>query len=57
MPFELRLILAGRDFLTRGLSDSMFFLYYLLRFPFWLKRRLGRSLNQDDPLQTGRHHD
>lgn len=35
------------DFMTIGLPDSMFFLYYLLRFPLWLKRRMNRTRRHD----------
>ena len=47
---------AGRDFTTEGLPDSLFFLYYLLRFPLWLRRQLNRSPNQGGPLPVGRQH-
>lgn len=36
-------ICLGEDWLTLPLPDSLFFLYYLLRFPLWLQRRLGNS--------------
>lgn len=40
----LQEICFGQDWLTLGLPDSLFFLYFLLRFPLWLQRRLhGRE--------------
>ncbi|MCL5039787.1 MAG: nucleotidyltransferase family protein [Firmicutes bacterium] len=42
----LQEICLGQDWLTLGLPDSLFFLYFLLRFPLWLQRRLRGSGKQ-----------
>jgi hypothetical protein len=48
---------AGRDFTTDGLPDSLFFLYYLLRFPLWLQRWLDRNPNRGNRLPTAHQRD
>jgi hypothetical protein len=50
-PFRQKLkilqeILIGQDWKNVGLPDSLFFLYYILRFPLWLQRRLCSRRNQ-----------
>ena len=42
----LQEIFTGLDWMTLHLPDSLFFLYYLLRFPLGLQRRLRGSRNQ-----------
>lgn len=61
-PFKERLkilqeIFAGHDWMTVGLPDSLFFLYYVLRFPLWLQRKLRRNRNQMDRYKTCRNND
>ena len=42
----LQNICLGADWQLLSLPDSLFFFYYLLRFPLWLQRRLGGRRNQ-----------
>lgn len=53
----LQEIFAGGDWMTMGLPDSLFFLYYVLRFPLWLQRKLRRSRDQMDRYKTWRKDD
>jgi len=53
----LQEIFMGQDFKTVALPDSMFFLYYFLRFPLWLQRKLRGSRTQMDHYKTYRHND
>ena len=56
-PERLNILLktiTGSDWMTLRLPDSLFFLYYLLRFPLWLQRRLGGNRNQLDRYKTWR---
>jgi hypothetical protein len=46
--YVLQHFCLGNDWLTVPLSESQFYLYYVLRFPFWLHRRLGSSRNPTD---------
>jgi hypothetical protein len=62
IPFKEKLkilqeIFAGEDWMAIGLPDSLFFLYYVLRFPLWLQRRLCGSRNQMDHYKTYRNID
>lgn len=50
-------ILTGPDWLTLRLPDSLFFLYYVLRFPLWLQRKLGGSGRQMDRYKVRRKDD
>jgi hypothetical protein len=53
----LQNIVSWEDWNTARLPDSLFFLYYILRFPFWLQRKLRGSRTQMDHYKTYRHND
>jgi hypothetical protein len=40
--------LAGKDWMTRGLPDFLFFFYFLTRFPLWLQQNLHWRRHQLD---------
>ena len=51
-------ILLWEDWDTARLPDSLFFLYYILRLPFWLQRKLcGNRLRMDRYNKTSRNND
>jgi hypothetical protein len=39
----LQKFFLGRDWMTMGLPDALFFLHYLMRYPLWLQRKLRRG--------------
>jgi hypothetical protein len=47
----LRGIFIGQDWMTLGLPDSLFFLYYLLRLPLMLQKKLQRQPEPDGPIK------
>ena len=53
----LQAIFTGRDWLTIRLPDPLFFLFYLLRLPLLLQRRLAGSPKQIVPKKTRRQDD
>jgi hypothetical protein len=47
----LRGIFIGQDWIPLGLPDSLFFLYYLLRLPLMLQKKLQRQPEPDGPIK------